>query len=76
MSIRENIPFSSPYGESRYRQVIAACALTEDLASFKRGDSSNIGENSVDLSGGRRPVQHSQELFTAMPMFCFLRIQH
>jgi len=54
MSIRENILFSSSYEESRYRQVIAACALTEDLATFKHGDLSNIGENGIGLSGGQR----------------------
>ena len=54
MSIRENILFSSPYEESRYKQVIAACALTEDLANFNHGDLSNIGENGIGLSGGQR----------------------
>jgi ABC-type multidrug transport system fused ATPase/permease subunit len=54
MSIRENILFSSPYEESRYKQVITACALTEDLASFKHGDLSNIGENGIGLSGGQK----------------------
>lgn len=54
MSIRENILFSSPYEDSRYKQVISACALTEDLAFFKHGDLSNIGENGVGLSGGQK----------------------
>lgn len=54
MSIRENILFSSPYDDSRYKQVIAACALTDDLANFKHGDLSNIGENGIGLSGGQK----------------------
>ncbi|KAF7503017.1 hypothetical protein GJ744_004724 [Endocarpon pusillum] len=54
MSIRENILFSSPYNDSRYKQVIGACALTEDLAAFEHGDLSNIGENGVGLSGGQK----------------------
>jgi ABC-type multidrug transport system fused ATPase/permease subunit len=54
MSIRESILFSSPYDDSRYKQVITACALTEDLANFKHGDLSNIGENGVGLSGGQK----------------------
>jgi ABC-type multidrug transport system fused ATPase/permease subunit len=54
MSIRDNILFSSPYEESRYKHVIAACALTDDLASFKHSDLSNIGENGVGLSGGQK----------------------
>ena len=54
MSVRENSLFSSPYADSRYKEVIAACALTEDLASFKYGDLSNIGENGIGLSGGQK----------------------
>ena len=54
MSIRENILFSSPHEEARYEQVLNVCALSADLASFKDGDLSNIGENGIGLSGGQR----------------------
>lgn len=54
MSIRENILFSSPYDELRYRQVLDACALIPDMANFKHGDLSMIGENGIGLSGGQR----------------------
>ncbi|KAF1808278.1 ATPase-like protein [Eremomyces bilateralis CBS 781.70] len=54
MSIRENILFSSEYDERRYKQVLEACCLLPDLASFKSGDLSNIGENGVGLSGGQK----------------------
>lgn len=54
MSIRENILFSSLQQDVRYKQVLEACALTQDLASFKDGDLSNIGENGIGLSGGQR----------------------
>ena len=54
MSIRENIIFSSPYEEERYKRVLEACALMPDLASFKHGDLSNIGENGIGLSGGQK----------------------
>ena len=54
MSIRENILFHTPYEESRYRQVVEACALTLDFANFNHGDLSMIGENGVGLSGGQR----------------------
>lgn len=53
-SIRENILFSSAQEDLRYKQVLEACALTSDLASFKDGDLSNIGENGVGLSGGQK----------------------
>ncbi len=54
MSIRENILFSSPFEAARYKLVLEACALNPDLASFKHGDFSNIGENGIGLSGGQR----------------------
>lgn len=54
MNIRENILFSSLQEEVRYKQVLEACALNPDLASFKDGDRSNIGENGIGLSGGQK----------------------
>lgn len=54
MSIRDNILFSAPFDESRYHEVLDACALTADLKNFKHGDHSYIGENGVGLSGGQR----------------------
>ncbi len=55
MSIKENILFSSLECENvRYKQVLQACALTQDLAFFKDGDLSNIGENGTGLSGGQK----------------------
>lgn len=54
MSIRENILFTSPFEEERYRRVLEACALTQDLAAFKDGDMTNIGENGTGLSGGQK----------------------
>ncbi|EMC99860.1 hypothetical protein BAUCODRAFT_63331 [Baudoinia panamericana UAMH 10762] len=54
MSIRENIIFSSPYDDKRYKDVLEACALTPDLAEMKAGDLSLIGENGIGLSGGQR----------------------
>ncbi|KAE8144446.1 ABC transporter [Aspergillus avenaceus] len=54
MSIRDNILFSSPYDERRYKQVLDACALLPDLANFKHGDLSFVGENGIGLSGGQK----------------------
>lgn len=52
MSIRENILFFQPHDKVRYERVLEACALSADLASFKNGDMSEIGENGIGLSGG------------------------
>ncbi|KAF2275668.1 uncharacterized protein EI97DRAFT_420070 [Westerdykella ornata] len=54
MSIRDNILFSYPYEEARYREVLEACALVPDMAELKHGDLSNIGENGIGLSGGQK----------------------
>lgn len=54
MNIKENILFSSLQDDVRYKEVLEACALTPDLASFKDGDLSNIGENGIGLSGGQK----------------------
>ncbi|KOC15651.1 ABC transporter [Aspergillus flavus AF70] len=54
MSIRDNVLFSSPYDEPRYKQVLEACALLPDLANFKHGDLSFVGENGIGLSGGQK----------------------
>ena len=54
MSIRDNILFSYPYEEARYKEVLEACALLPDMAELKHGDMSNIGENGIGLSGGQK----------------------
>ncbi|KKA23808.1 Multidrug resistance-associated protein/mitoxantrone resistance protein [Rasamsonia emersonii CBS 393.64] len=54
MSIRDNILFSAPYDEQRYKRVLDACALLPDLANFKHGDLSFVGENGIGLSGGQK----------------------
>lgn len=54
MTIRENIIFISPYDDARYKRTLEACALLPDLANFKHGDLTSIGENGVGLSGGQK----------------------
>ncbi|KAL2267116.1 hypothetical protein VTJ83DRAFT_4393 [Remersonia thermophila] len=54
MSIRDNILFSAPYDRARFRKVIDACCLRDDLDKFKWKDMTLIGENGVGLSGGQR----------------------
>jgi ABC-type multidrug transport system fused ATPase/permease subunit len=54
MSIRDNILFSAPYEDQRYKRTLDACALLPDLSHFKHGDLTFIGENGVGLSGGQK----------------------
>ena len=53
-NIKENILFSAPYDEKRYRDVIVACALERDLEILDNGDETLVGENGISLSGGQK----------------------
>lgn len=53
-SIRDNILFDTDYDEERYRRIIRACCLEQDLDSFPAGDMTEIGERGVNLSGGQK----------------------
>ncbi|QRW00073.1 ABC transporter transmembrane region [Ceratobasidium sp. AG-Ba] len=53
-TIRENILFNSEYDETRYKKVIAQCALEPDLELFEAGDDTEVGEKGMTLSGGQK----------------------
>lgn len=53
-TIRENILFGKDFEQSRYGQVIEACALNIDFKSLPNGDHTLIGERGVTLSGGQK----------------------
>ncbi|KAG0096414.1 hypothetical protein BGZ93_004576 [Podila epicladia] len=53
-TIRDNILFDTPMDEDRYRRVIKACCLEQDLKLFPFGDQTEIGERGVNLSGGQK----------------------
>ena len=53
-NIRDNILFSAPYDERRYRDVIVACALERDLEILDHGDETLVGEKGISLSGGQK----------------------
>ncbi|PLW40557.1 hypothetical protein PCANC_16781 [Puccinia coronata f. sp. avenae] len=53
-TIRENIVFQSEFEQGRYDAVVAACALTQDLAMMPHGDMTEIGERGISLSGGQK----------------------
>ncbi|GLD98159.1 hypothetical protein PINS_up006856 [Pythium insidiosum] len=54
MTIRENILFGKAYDEKKYQKVLDACGLLPDLAQFRAGDSTEIGQKGVNLSGGQK----------------------
>ncbi|PFX19388.1 Multidrug resistance-associated protein 4 [Stylophora pistillata] len=53
-SLQQNIIFGSEYNESRYSEVIKACALQKDIDLLADGDMTLVGERGVSLSGGQR----------------------
>ncbi|KAK0727856.1 hypothetical protein B0T26DRAFT_748151 [Lasiosphaeria miniovina] len=53
-SIKDNIIFSAPLDEERYRNVIVACALERDLEILDNGDETLVGEKGITLSGGQK----------------------
>lgn len=53
-SVRENIVFVEKYDEERYKAVLHACELEEDVLLFSHGDSTIVGERGISLSGGQK----------------------
>lgn len=53
-SIRENIEFGLPRDEERYQKTIEVCALKKDLEVLSDGESTEIGANGINLSGGQK----------------------
>lgn len=52
-TIRDNIVWGAPFDETRYQQVLMACALVEDVQALG-GDQTGVGEGGQTLSGGQR----------------------
>ncbi|XP_053109739.1 cystic fibrosis transmembrane conductance regulator [Hemicordylus capensis] len=53
-TIKENIIFGVSYDEFRYKSVLKACQLQEDISKFPEKDDTVLGEGGITLSGGQR----------------------
>ncbi|KAH7101269.1 ATP-binding cassette transporter [Auriculariales sp. MPI-PUGE-AT-0066] len=53
-TVRTNILFGEVYDSERYKKVVHQCGLEPDLALFEAGDSTEVGEKGVTLSGGQK----------------------
>ncbi|XP_027700815.1 cystic fibrosis transmembrane conductance regulator isoform X3 [Vombatus ursinus] len=53
-TIKENIIFGVSYDEYRYKSVIKACQLEEEISKFAEKDNTILGEGGITLSGGQR----------------------
>ncbi|KAL9000019.1 MAG: hypothetical protein Q9169_001264 [Polycauliona sp. 2 TL-2023] len=67
-TIKQNILFATPLDESRYKAVIAACALERDLQILDAGDQTLVGEKGIALSGGQK-----QRISLARALYCNAR---
>ncbi|KAG6946146.1 hypothetical protein JG688_00016191, partial [Phytophthora aleatoria] len=53
-TLRDNILFEQYYDPERYAQVLEASQLAMDLKALPNGDSTEIGERGINLSGGQK----------------------
>ncbi|KAI1287042.1 ATP-binding cassette sub-family C member 3 [Halotydeus destructor] len=53
-TIKKNIMFTSEIEARKYRGIIDACALEDDLKILPAGDETEIGEKGINLSGGQK----------------------
>ncbi|KAF4523999.1 hypothetical protein B566_EDAN013841 [Ephemera danica] len=53
-TIRDNILFGSIYQHEKYKSVLKACCLDEEVQSLSGGDLTGVGEGGLTLSGGQR----------------------
>jgi hypothetical protein len=53
-TVRENILFGAAFDQARYTAVVQSCALETDITALPGGDQTEIGESSINLSGGQK----------------------
>ncbi|XP_056010332.1 multidrug resistance-associated protein 1-like isoform X2 [Ostrea edulis] len=53
-TVKDNILFGKPMEESKYDEILDACALKPDLEILTGGDMTEIGEKGINLSGGQK----------------------
>lgn len=53
-TIKENILFGCKLDDDFYAKTLKACALESDLDIFPDGDSTQVGEKGISLSGGQK----------------------
>lgn len=71
-TIRENVLFGEPYNESKYKRVIEACALREDIHQFPDCDETMVGERGELLSGGQQArVSLARAVYADVDLYLF-----
>lgn len=54
LSLKDNILFGQKYDEKWYNQVLDSCQLRDDIKQMPKGDSTDVGERGISLSGGQK----------------------
>ncbi|GFR29928.1 multidrug resistance-associated protein 1 [Trichonephila clavata] len=53
-TLRKNVLFTKSFDDKKYKTVLEACALAQDLEILPGGDMTEIGEKGINLSGGQK----------------------
>ena len=53
-SVKENILMGEAYDKEWYDKVVKACGLVADIANWKAGDETIVGDHGVQCSGGQQ----------------------
>lgn len=53
-TLRDNILFGKAFEDNRYKSVLFACGLAEDIYLLPAGDLTGVGEGGTTLSGGQK----------------------
>lgn len=71
-TIEENIRFGTQMNRERYKNVLEACCLNNDLDILPLGDQTIIGERGINLSGGQKQrIQIARALYQDADIFLF-----
>ena len=54
MTLKVNILLGKPLDNRKYVETLIACQLEPDLSTIPAGDSTEIGEKGINLSGGQK----------------------
>ena len=71
-TVKNNITFHSKYIEDRYKEVLTICKLDKDIESLIGGDSTEIGENGINISSGEKSrISLARGLYTDKDIYIF-----
>jgi ATP-binding cassette subfamily C (CFTR/MRP) protein 4 len=71
-SIRQNILFGKLYEDAKFKRVVKACCLEQDLRMFQEAEHTIVGEKGINLSGGQRArINLARALYSDAQIYLF-----